>query len=106
MSSNKKTTKGGWSSIAVIRSAVVRLHGVAKRRSCGKFDRVLMILAALLLVGAAVTARQPARDQGGRRARERAIRGRVVGADTNEPLLGVQAGIDESASMCSPRVST
>lgn len=55
-----------------------------------------IILLGLLLVGTAVTAQLPARDQPPTpRAGTGVIRGRVVRADTGEPLRRVQVRVDE-----------
>lgn len=55
-----------------------------------------IILLGLLLVGTAVTAQLPARDQPpAPRAGTGVIRGRVVRADTGEPLRRVQVRVDE-----------
>jgi hypothetical protein len=55
-----------------------------------------IILLGLLLVGTAVTAQVPARDQPPTpRAGTGVIRGRVVRADTGEPLRRVQVRVDE-----------
>jgi hypothetical protein len=55
-----------------------------------------IILLGLLLVGTAVTAQLPARDQSPTRgAGTGVIRGRVVRADTGEPLRRVEVRVDE-----------
>jgi len=56
-----------------------------------------IILLGLLLIGTVVTAQLPARDKPTTpRAGTGVIRGRVVRADTGEPLRRVQVRVDEA----------
>ena len=55
----------------------------------------LLVFLGLLVAGTVVTAQVPARDQPTSRAATGVIRGRVVRADTGEPLRRVEVRVDE-----------
>jgi hypothetical protein len=65
------------------------------RRQVADTPPPFIILLGLFLVGTVVTAQVPARDNPAPRAGSGVIRGRVVRADTGEPLRRVQVRVDE-----------
>src|SRR5687767_8860965 len=90
----------GYSCDQVFRRRAFRLLRFAlqcfARSRLSATPRPFIILLGLLLVGTAVTAQVPARDQPPTpRAGKGVIRGRVVRADTGEPLRRVQVRVDE-----------